>query len=213
MATLTKLLLAFVVASFVVAGAARADELFDNLGNAGFSADPTGDDWGPLADSFSTGSSVFDFTSLTVTLTGTASTGSTTAFLLSDLLNAPGLPLEEIGTISESGLSGTPTQFTLPTSFILAPNTTYWIELTSADNNTNWEYTQDPSGIGTAGQSLANFQESGNWVVFSEANGPYQMAVSGSSAVPEPSSLYLLMGGLLAIGLIGFRRRAFSRAS
>jgi hypothetical protein len=213
MHTLTKIFLAIALASFVVAGSARADQLFNNLGNAGFSADPIGDEWGPLADSFSTGSGVFDFTSLTVILSGTPSTGTVDAFLLSDVLNSPGVSLEEIGTISESGISSNPGLFSLSTSFVLLPNTTYWIELTSADNNANWQYTQDPSGIGTAGQSLANFQGSGDWVVFSEANGPYQMSVSGSSVVPEPSSPYLLLGGLLAVGCVGFRRRAFSRAN
>jgi hypothetical protein len=212
MTTLAKLLLAVALAGCVAIGSARADELFDNLGNAGFSADPTGDIWGPLADSFSTGSTPFDFTSLTVILSGTASTGSTTAYLLSDSSNTPGAILEEIGSIGESGLSGAPGLFTLPTSFILAPDTTYWIELTSADNNTDWQYTLDPSGIGTAGQSLANFQGSGDWVVFSEANGPYQMSVSGN-AMPEPSSLYLLLGGLLAISAGSFRRRVCSRVN
>jgi hypothetical protein len=213
MTSLKRFLLALAISSFVVAGSARADSLFNNLGNAGFSADPTGDEWGPLADSFSTGSTPFDFTSLTVILSGTPSpTGSTTAFLLSDSSNTPGAIVEEIGTISESGLSGAPGLFTLPTSYILQPNTTYWIELTSADNNTDWQYTMDPSGIGTAGQSLANFQGSGNWVVFPEDNGPYQMSVDGTR-VPEPSSLYLLFGGLLAVGITTFRRRIFARAN
>jgi hypothetical protein len=212
MSTLTKLLLAIALSSFVVAGSARADELFNNLGNVGFSADPTGDEWGPLADSFSTGSTPFDFTSLTVILSGTASTGSTTANLLSDSSNTPGSILEEIGSISETGLSGAPGLFNLSTSFILAPDTTYWIELTSADNNTDWQWTLDPSGLGTAGQSIANFQGGGDWAVFSEANGPYQMEVAGTP-IPEPGSLYLLLSGLLAIGVAGFRRRAFARAN
>lgn len=212
MATVTKLILAMALASFVVASGARADELFNNLGNAGVSSDPTGSDWGPLADSFSTGSSPFDFTSLTVILSGTASTGSTTAYLLSDSSTTPGAILEEIGTISETGLSNTPTDFSLSTSFILAPNTTYWIELTSADNNTLWQWTLDPSGVGTAGQSIASFQGGDDWAVFSEINGPYQMAVEGKT-VPEPSSLYLLVGGLLAMCFVGFRRRALARTN
>jgi hypothetical protein len=212
MAVAKKLFLLMAFAGFVLVGTTRADELFDNLGNVGTGADPTGSDWGPLADSFSTGSSAFDFNSLTVILSGTASTGSTTAYLLSDSSTSPGSVLEEIGTISESGLSNAPSLFSLSTSFILAPNTTYWIELTSGDNNTDWQWTLDPSGVGTAGQSFANFEGSGDWNVFSEVNGPYQMAVAGKS-VPEPSSVYLLLGGLLAIGCIGFRRRFIARTN
>jgi len=205
-----KFILFVLVAGLAGALSARADELFDNLGNAGTSADPTGDVWGPLADSFSTGSTAFDFTSLTVILSGTASTGSTTAYLLSDSSDSPGVIVEEIGAISETGLSAAPNLFMLSTSIVLAPDTTYWIELTSADNNTDWQWTLDSSGVGTAGQSFANFQGSGAWVVFPEDNGPYQMAVSGT-AIPEPSSLSMLLAGLLVLGCAGFRRRVFSR--
>jgi hypothetical protein len=108
MATLRKLAFLVVLVGLASAFTARADELFDNLGNAGLSADPTGDVWGPLADSFSTGSTPFDFTSLTVLLSGTAGAGSTTAYLLSDSSTTPGTILEEIGTFSELGLSNTP---------------------------------------------------------------------------------------------------------
>lgn len=200
------LLVALVGLVFV--GAGRADSLFNNLGAAPSGADPTGDDWGPLADSFSTGSSAFDLTSLTVALSGTPSAGTITAFLLSDSSTTPGSVLEEIGSISEGGVTAVPGFYALSTSYVLSPDTRYWIELTSADNSVNWDWSFDNSGTGVAGEFLANFQGGSEWIVFPNDNGPYQMNVSGTSAVPEPSSIVLLFAGLTAILCLAFRRRS-----
>jgi hypothetical protein len=192
----------------VFVGTGRADSLFNNLGGAPSGADPTGSDWGPLADSFSTGSSAFDLSSLTVALTGTPSTGTTTAYLLSDSSITPGSVLEEIGSISEADLSAAPGLYNLSTSYVLSPDTTYWIELTSDDNSADWDWSFDTSGTGVAGEFVANFQGSGAWVVFPDDNGPYQMEVAGTNEVPEPSSIVLLFAGLTALLGVAFRRRS-----
>jgi hypothetical protein len=200
------LLMAFVGLVFV--GTGRADSLFNNLSAVPSGADSTGSDWGPLADSFSTGSSAFDFNSLTVALSGTPSTGTTTAYLLTDSSTTPGSVLEEIGSISEATLSSAPGLFTLSTSYVLSPDTRYWIELTSDDNSANWDWSFDTSGEGVAGEFVANFQGGGEWFVFPNDNGPYQMEVSGTNEVPEPSSVVLLFVGLAGILLVAFRRRS-----
>jgi hypothetical protein len=201
-----KVLVLIALVGLASVGAGRADTLFDNLGGAPNGADPTGNLWGPLADSFSTGSSAFDFNSLTVILTGTPSAGTTTAYLLSDSSATPGSVLEEIGAISESGLSAGPTLYALSTSYILSPDTNYWIELTSEDNSASWQWSLDTSGTGVAGGFFANFQGGDSWLVFPNDNGPYQMQVAGTTAVSEPSSLVLLIAGLAVVLYLAFRR-------
>lgn len=186
------------VVTLVTIGSARADDLFNNLSAAPTGADPVGSDWGPLADSFSTGSSVFQFTSLKVILNGAPATGSVTAYLLDDSATTPGSILETIGTFDEAELTGGSSLFTLDTSYFLSPGTRYWIELTSDDNNANWQWSLDNSGTGVADEFVANYQGSGSWQVFTNLNGPYQMEIAGTP-VPEPSSILLLALGLGAL--------------
>ena len=207
-----KALLLGALLGLVCAGAARADDIYNNLGNTGNGADPIGSDFGPLANSFSTGSSSFDFQSLTVILSGTTSTGTTTAYLLSDSSTSPGSILETIGTISESGISSAPGLFTLSTDYLLSPDTRYWIELTSDDgpddDSANWQWTLDTSGTGVSGEYIAQFQGSGDWVVLPNGNGPYQMEVSDTNGanVPEPGTLWLAAAGMAALALMASRR-------
>jgi hypothetical protein len=197
-----------IVAMLVLVGVSqgRADVLYDNLAGTPGGQDPIGSGWGPLADSFSTGASAFDFTSLTVSLDGYASTGTITVYLLADSSTSPGPVLETIGEISESSITDTPTEYALNTSFTLNADTRYWIELTSPDNAASWIWSSDISGPGVASEFFANFEKLGAFQVGSNVDGPYQMEVSGSlAAVPEPRTISLL----LAAGLVGL---AISRA-
>jgi PEP-CTERM motif len=200
----TLLLAALVALAFV--GASRADDLYNNLGAAGNGADSTGSVWGPLADSFSTGSSAFEFDSLTVLLEGTPSSGTTTAYLLSDSSTSPGTPLKTIGSFSESSLTFAAAPYSLTTNYVLSPDTRYWIELTSDDNSANWQWSFDTSGTGVAGEDLANFQGGDSWTVFPNDNGPYQMEVAGT-AVAEPGTVYLSLVGLGLFGLFSAIRK------
>jgi hypothetical protein len=193
----TFLLATLVALAFV--GASRADDLYNNLGASGNGADSTGSDWGPLADSFSTGPSAFEFDSLTVLLEGTPSSGTTTAYLLSDSSTIPGTALETIGSFSESSLTSAAALYSLTTNYVLSPDTRYWIELTSDDNSANWQWSFDTSGTGVGGEYLANFEGGDSWTVFPNVNGPYQMEVAGT-VVPEPRTIYLMLVGL---GLFG----------
>lgn len=195
------------ILAFICVSQGRADVLYDNLGATPSGTDPVAGDFGPLADSFSTGASPFDFTSLTVLLDGTASTGTVTAYLLADSSTNPGPVLETIGVIDESALTATPTDYTLNTSFSLSPDTRYWIELTDSDGAANWNWSSDVSGPGVASEFFANDDGTGSPRVFpNNPGGPYQMEVSGSlAAVPEPRTISLL----LAAGLLGL---AFLRA-
>lgn len=218
----------------VCARCGRADDLVNNLApvtcNPAISStcfsDPAGDIWGPLADSFSTGNSSFDFDSLTVNLSNQllnpataaalgippcsgAACGTTTAFLLSNSSGSPGTVIETLGSVSNSLLSGTPQDFTFDTfaAVDLQPDTRYWIELTSTDNNSWWAYDGALNG-----EFFANFEGKSTWIVFSDATGgaAYQIEVagtSGSNSVPEPSAVSLLFAGLAVLGFFAAIRR------
>lgn len=189
-----------VVLVFACAPFARADSLYNNLSAAPGGSDPIGASFGPLADSFSTGASRFSFDSLTVLLSGSSPTGTITAYLLSDSSTSPGAVLETIGTLSEASLSGSNALYTVSTSYTLAANTRYWIELASNDTDRNWSWSLDTSGTGVAGEYFANQEGTGIFGVFPNSEGPYQMDVSGTTIVPEPGSLMLLGAGLLVLG-------------
>jgi len=214
----------FVAVLLVLVGArsGRADDLFNNLQNIvcstpGCVSDPV-NSFGPLADSFSTGSSSFEFDSLTVKLSNQlldpvvssalgvspcsgASCGTTTIFLLSDSSTSPGAQIEMLGTLNNSSLSITPGLFTF-NSFApvdLQSNTRYWIELTSTDENSWWQFDG-----GVNGEFFSNI-----FGISPDSLQAYQLEVSGvpSSSVPEPSAVGLLFAGLAVLGFFAAIRR------
>lgn len=200
---------------FVLAFAhvAKADDLFNNL-----SATPSGiqsvsnsfltnaSTLQPLAASFSTGASAFDFNSLTVALSGPAPTVAE-VFFLSDASNSPGAVLGGFSEPIPLGPTVADITFIHPFSFTLAPNTRYWIEL-SIFTNAYWSVTLDTSGIGVAGEFTASQfnYPSPVWLVVPNTVGPYQMEVAGTT-VPEPSSFLLLASGLSGLAAVAFWRR------
>jgi hypothetical protein len=201
----------------------RADDLFNNLANipcttTTCSSDPVGSLFGPLADSFSTGGSSFELDSVTVTLSNQlldtavqgavgespcsgASCGTTDVFLVSDSSTSPGAQIEMLGSLNNSSLSLTPGLFTF-NSFApvdLQPNTRYWIELTSTDDNSWWQFDG-----GVNGEFFSN-----SLGVSPDSAQAYQLEVAGgtSSAVPEPSAVSLLFAGLAVLGFCAAIRR------
>ena len=217
---------ALVVAFGVVGhcGLASANTvLYDNLppsatsGGADFvnTFNPnTPDTWGPLADSFSTGSDPLWLADVKLLLSGDSTqAGSITVRLLSDnpTYPFPGSRMLTIGTLSDSLLSLTPSVIDFPVSpgFSLTPNTRYWIEVSSTDSSTaEWSYATDGSGLGVANEynySLGSNPNSNGGVSPNSNAGPYQMEVNANS-VPEPSAL-IVWSGLCAMGLIAAWRR------
>lgn len=181
---------------------------YNNIG-----ATPTGDDpissFGPLADSFNSGPTALNLTSVLVLLAGsTDSTGGVTMELLSSNSGpTPGSVLDVIGTIASPVAATGEYAFTPSSTITLAANKTYWIELLAPGTDaTQWFWSLDTSGPGVAGQFYSNFNG-----VFPNTNGPYQMEVSGTAttATPEPSSLLLF--GTSLLGLAPFRRKLFGR--
>jgi len=129
-------------------------QVIDNLGLLG----P-----GPDYQSFRTGSASVTLTSLAFDLSDNnpADGGTVTVTLYSDNGSdtAPNASLSTLGTIADSTLSATASfkTLTVSSSYTLAANTNYWIQLSTA-GGAYWYYTSNTNavaaGTGTSGQSF-----------------------------------------------------------
>lgn len=179
--------------------AANATVLYDNISAASGGSDPAGS-FGPLYDSFSTGASAFTMSNVNLLISSdTPSDGGTfNISVLSDNSANPGSLLAS-GSFSDGILSNSLNVVGIGFSpLLLAANTRYWIELSSA-GPVNWSYSSDISGGGVASEFFANANGT-----FPNIDGPYQMQIS--SAVPEPSSWALMILGFAGIGFLKYRR-------
>jgi hypothetical protein len=188
---------------------AHAGAIYDNLSATSSyydpvaNYDPSNNDagFGPLADSFTNGSTA-TLIDVKFLLSGDPTSGSSTSVdLLSDSSTSPGSVLAHLGTISDSSLSSSPGVIDVSgfAPVVLSANTRYWIQLSSPDTSAVWYYSYDTSGPGVAGEYFY-----GGLGVFPNSDGPFQMQVN---VVPEPSSVTL---GLFGIGTFAvfLRRRA-----
>jgi hypothetical protein len=194
-----------VISLLALSGMANASAIYNNLYSANAGVDPL-TNWGPpLFDSFSTGPSGFNLADVKLLLEGApTSPGSFTAAVYSDSSTAPGALLYTIGTLSDSALSSSLSvvDFTLASPDYLAANTRYWLVLNTTNNSSaEWGWSFDQSALGVAGEYFGH----GTSVYPNTASGPYQMELSSSSAVPEPTTMLLL--GLGLIGVAGVRRK------
>lgn len=187
---------------------AAAATIYNNLNSVTDGTDGVAS-FGPLADSFSTGNSGFSLASVGLKLSATnpADGNSITVALLSDDSTSPGSLLYTIGTIDDSSLTTAAANYSidLGSSFYLAPNSRYWIQLSQADGTANWAWSLDQAAQGVAGEYFAN---TGN--VFPNDGGPYQMQLSGTSsvAVAEPDTFWLVALGLAGCLWFGRKRIA-----
>lgn len=190
---------------FAVGQTGRADafnDLYNSLGSTPAGTDPIAGNWGPLADSFTTGIWGVDPFYVTVRLQGTPTICCVEAWLLGDISDSPGPVLGLIGVIDTPGIPmGAFSDYVLPDFTAdywnpLLPNTRYWVELTAPTAGASWAWTASAGGVGVAGQSFANQEGTGSFLVFPDTNGPYQMEVTG---VPEPPGISLLFAVVLLV--------------
>jgi hypothetical protein len=185
-----------------LAGAANAAVVYDNLGSLNAGADPIYS-FGPLYDSFSTGASGFSLASVQLLLNASQATGSISVALYQDNATSPGVSLTTIGVLNDSALTSALSVFgfALSTPYALAPNTRYWLGVSSGNGSSaNWGWSLDQAATGVAGEYFAN--QNG---VFPNSGGPYQMRLSDMAPVPVPGALLLFGPGLA--GLAAIRRR------
>jgi hypothetical protein len=212
------LVLALLLSSLFVVGAAGAVDLYNNLGAVTYSSDSVSS-YGPLADSFSTGAVGFNLADVKVLLSGSSSPGSISVDLYSsDSSPMPATLLRNIGALSDTALSSSPSvvDFSLASSYLLSANTRYWVMISSTSYSyATWAWAVDDSGTGVANEyTFNNGGVPGNGYTWTNAPpagypagypyGPYQMAVSGSP-VPIPAAFLLFASGFA--GLVGLKRK------
>jgi hypothetical protein len=174
--------------------AANASPIYDNLGSSRDGSDPIFG-FGPLANSFTTDAAGFLGGVTALLKNGSTSiVGDIQISLHANGANVPGAELASLGTISSADVATADFaeySFAPLTSYLLAANTTYWIEIIALDPNAlEWSWSNDLSATGVAGQSNYSAALGTN---ANSSFGPYQMAVS---QVPEPESLALVFLGL-----------------
>lgn len=189
--------------------------IYDSTGQSSDGSDPVLS-YGPLYDSFSTGTVSGALSGLQFLLSGSGGGEDflamdgfgpyTSVGLYTDNSTSPGALIATLGEIDDSSISGSNDliDLSLVTNPFLAAGTRYWIGLVGFGTSTAWNWTGDTSGIGVEGEYFAN--EGG--VFPNDPDGGYQMQVSvGGGAVPEPSTLALSAGAFAALALF-VRRRA-----
>lgn len=189
----------------------KADILYDSLtatSGAG-SAIGNGTTTGTvLYDSFSTGNVAETLTSLIVALAPSGTIADPiVATLYVDNGSTAGGPIQltggaVIGSLDDSLVtSNNDYTINLSSNPLLAANTRYWIALSGIDT-VNWLTSTSIGGTGVANE-LSDI--GGSNVTANSSTDPFQMQIQATA--PEPGNLVPLLG-LVALGLVGFRRRS-----
>lgn len=203
------------VMTLMAARPAVATPIYNNLDsvNAGYDNAAGDGGAGPLADSFSTGSSGYSLSQVGVKLIafGTPLAGYTISIdLYSDNATLPGTPLTNIGSFDEGTLAQSLTDyyFTLATPYTLAASTRYWIMVSVGDGLVGWGYSYDQTALGVAGEYLFN-SSSSTATAYPNTDGPYQMLVSDTplTSVPEPGRPFTLVVAFSMLAGVWFARR------
>jgi hypothetical protein len=172
-----------------------SDDVFNSGGAPPFAA-------GPLADSFTTGASPVTLADLILKLSLDSTFPSTPGSISIDLVNdsgtSPGTLNTHVATLPDNDprLSTSLANLSFPVSIPLDPLTRYWIELTANNNESNiqWSFSDTISGPGVPGEFWA---DANGTHPNDPAGGPFQMELDPPVGIPEPSTVVILVVGLL----------------
>jgi hypothetical protein len=183
----TRLLLIFTAC----AAFSFAATLTDNLSNTTDSSEFVGDNtW--IAAAFSTDNASYRISSAALLL---SSPGSSTARL--DLYStSSGEPAQLLSTLTSPGFFSTAPSVVIFTgsSYILSPNSMYWLVLKATSGEFDWSWTLDNTGtgLGFLARWAASDDAGATW--FTADSEPMQFRVLAdpvNSVVPEPASFTL----------------------
>lgn len=171
------------------------------IGNALTPANNLGSNFGLKAVGFTTGASDLDLTSVEVLLGASGlGAGSVIFNLYNDNAGVPGSSIASVGTGTLN--AGDPSSiFTFSSlAVLLNASTTYWLVASfDTSNGPRWDQANPPaapsSGLGTyIGYQFDSTGTGTSWV----ASGTFNAVEIDGTAVPEPSSIgLLLLGGAL----------------
>lgn len=164
-----------------------------------------------FAGAFTTGAHAggYALDNVDIAFTGVATDPTFAVSLWSDADEAPNLSLASL-TFS-SGI-----QFDALSSVALAPSSTYWLVLSSGeefmgDSSYAWRTTADSSFAVSGGWSVAGSfaQSTDQGALWTLLPSDYVFAVTATSvsAVPEPSTYAVVVGGFVMAGAVCTRRR------
>jgi hypothetical protein len=183
----TRLLITFIAGASFSFAATLTDNLSKTTGGGEFVGGPT---W--IAAAFSTDNTSYQISSASLLLS-TPEPSTAKLDLYSASSGQPGLLLSTLNSSVSFPSVASPVTFT-GSSYILAPNSMYWLVLKAPTGSFDWSWTEDGTGtgVGFLSQWAASDDAGGIW--FTSDAGPMQFRVLAdpvSAAVPEPGSFTL----------------------
>jgi hypothetical protein len=141
--------------------------------------------------------------------TSTPTTDPLTVSLYADSNGLPGTLLASQGVFLADSSSEV-VSVSFDNGPILSDGTHYWVGLSDPDGNATWNFNDTIGGV-TATYST----ESSQWLSNGTSYAPGAVEVDGSlvAATPEPGSFAMIGGGLIALIMLGARRRSLDSAT
>jgi len=204
----TRLLITFIAGASFSFAATLTDNLSKTTGGSEFVGGAT---W--IAGAFSTDNASYQISSASLLLS-TPEPSTAKLDLYSASSGQPGLLLSTLNSPASFPNVASPVTFT-GSSYILAPNSMYWLVLKAPTGSFDWSWTEDGTGtgVGFLSQWAATDDAGGIW--FTSDAEPMQFRVLAdpvNAAVPEPGSFILTALSIAGvISLLRGKRNSLKR--